>query len=115
MLCAHELQIGQMTLRSKHLTALDSKIANLPDVALIFGHATMQASLLEKAEHRQRYNLVLVGGLSNSGNRWVKSTIWSTGQGRTELRLRCRIISGGCTIRPSSFPRSTGSQGSSSR
>ena len=53
-----DLQIGQLTLRSKHLTALDSKIANLPDVSMIFGDSTMQASLIEKAEHRQRYNLV---------------------------------------------------------
>lgn len=53
-----DLQIGQMTLRSKHLTALDSTIANHRDVSLIFGDSTMQASLVEKAENRQRYNLV---------------------------------------------------------
>lgn len=53
-----DLQIGQMTLRSKHLTALDSSIANQPDVSLIFGNSTMQASLVEKAQNRQRYNLV---------------------------------------------------------
>jgi len=52
-----DLQIGQMTLRSKHLSALESKVANHCDVKLIFGDATMQASLLEKAEHRTRYKL----------------------------------------------------------
>lgn len=53
-----DFQIGQMTLRSKHLMALDSKIANQPDVGLIFGESTMQASLIERAEHCQRYTLV---------------------------------------------------------
>ena len=53
-----DLQLGQMTLRSKHLVALDTQIANQPDVSFIFGDSTMQASLIEKAEHRHRYNLV---------------------------------------------------------
>lgn len=29
-----------------------------PDVRLVFGDTTMQASLLERAEHRKRYRLV---------------------------------------------------------
>ena len=53
-----DLNIGQMTLRSMHLMALDSNIANQPDVSMIFGQSTMQASLTEKAENRQCYNLV---------------------------------------------------------
>lgn len=53
-----DLQIGQMTLRSKHLQALRSTVANHPDVKLIFGENTMQASLLERAEHRKKFRLV---------------------------------------------------------
>ena len=53
-----DLQIGQMTLRSKHLSALDTDVATHEDVRAIFGEATIQASLLERAEHRQRYRLV---------------------------------------------------------
>ena len=39
----------QMTLRSKHLAALDSTVAGDSDVKLIFGDSTMQASLLGTA------------------------------------------------------------------
>jgi hypothetical protein len=39
----------QMTLRSKHLAALDSTVAGDSDVKLIFGDSTMQASLLGMA------------------------------------------------------------------
>mgnify|MGYP007000254295 CR=1 len=53
-----DLQIGQMTLRSKHLSALDTDVATHEDVRAIFGEATIQASLLERAEHCQRYRLV---------------------------------------------------------
>jgi thiol-disulfide isomerase/thioredoxin len=56
-----DLQIGQMTLRSKHLQALESNIANHPDVKHLFGDSTMQASLLERAEHRSRLRLVGLG------------------------------------------------------
>ena len=56
-----DLMIGQMTLRSKHLQALESNVANHPDVKLIFGDSTMQASLLEMAEHRKRFRLVGLG------------------------------------------------------
>jgi hypothetical protein len=53
-----DAQLGQMTLRSKHLAALSSDIANNPDMLAIFGDATVQASLLERAENCQRYRLV---------------------------------------------------------
>jgi len=65
--CEIDVQIGQMTLRSKHLSALESAVANHPDVKLIFGDATMQASLLERAEHRSRYRLV---GLGHELDHW---------------------------------------------
>ena len=40
-----DLIIAQMTLRSKHLAALDGTIANMPDVKMVFGDATMQVAL----------------------------------------------------------------------
>lgn len=36
-----DVQVGQMTLRSKHLSALPSDVANREDVQEIFGDATM--------------------------------------------------------------------------
>lgn len=39
-----DLQIGQMTLRSKHLSALETKIATHPDVQSIFGDTRLQVS-----------------------------------------------------------------------
>ncbi|KAJ1404620.1 hypothetical protein B484DRAFT_219412, partial [Ochromonadaceae sp. CCMP2298] len=48
-----DVTLGQMTLRSKHLAALSTEIANNPDVRLVFGETSMQASLVEMAEHRQ--------------------------------------------------------------
>ena len=65
-----DVQIGQMTLRSKHLAALDGTIANMVDVKLVFGDATMQASIMEKAQHRQRYRLV---GLQHELEYWSSS------------------------------------------
>jgi hypothetical protein len=62
-----DVQIGQMTLRSKHLAALQTEIANHPDVQLIFGETTMQASLVESAEHRAVYRLV---GLNHELHYW---------------------------------------------
>lgn len=53
-----DIQIGQMTLRSKHLAALPGEVAGNEDVTLIFGDATIQASLVERAQHRQIYRLV---------------------------------------------------------
>jgi hypothetical protein len=62
-----DVQLGQMTLRSKHLAALPSDIANIPDMITIFGDATVQASLLERAEHCARYRLV---GLNHEIQYW---------------------------------------------
>ena len=50
-----DLQLGQMTLRSRHLSALPSDVANHPDVLRLFGEATIQASTLEEGEHRRCY------------------------------------------------------------
>lgn len=62
-----DLQVGQMTLRSKHLSALIPDIANHPDVNNLFGDATIQASMIESAEHRLRYRLV---GLHHEIDYW---------------------------------------------
>ena len=62
-----DVQLGQMTLRSKHLSALATDIANHPDVRMIFGDATMQASLVERAEHREVFRLV---GLNHELHYW---------------------------------------------
>jgi hypothetical protein len=62
-----DLQLGQMTLRSKHLAALPTDIANHPDMSAIFGDATIQASLIEQAENRQIYRLV---GLNHEVHFW---------------------------------------------
>lgn len=53
-----DVQLGQMTLRSKHLSALTSDVANHPDVNLIFGDATIQASLISTAENCEVYRLI---------------------------------------------------------
>ena len=45
-------------LRAKHLAALDTDVANMPQVREVFGESTMQASLLEQAEHRKRFKLI---------------------------------------------------------
>lgn len=62
-----DVQLGQMTLRSKHLAALPSDIANHPDVKMVFGDSTIQASLVERAENRQCYRLV---GLNHELQYW---------------------------------------------
>jgi hypothetical protein len=43
-------------------------VANHPDVKLVFGEATVQASLLERSEHRTRYRLV---GLNHELEHWT--------------------------------------------
>ncbi len=53
-----DFQITQLTLRNSHLRALDPGVAQDQDVALIFGHMSMQASTIEQAQHRQWYRLV---------------------------------------------------------
>jgi hypothetical protein len=40
------------------LAALDTDVANMPQVREVFGESTMQASLLEQAEHRKRFKLI---------------------------------------------------------
>ena len=62
-----DVQIGQMTLRSKHLAALPSDVANHPDVLSIFGDVTIQASLIQSAENCDRYRLV---GLNHELEYW---------------------------------------------
>jgi len=62
-----DLQIGQMTLRSKHLSALPEDISGHPDVRDLFGTSTMQASLLERGQHRATYRLV---GLHHDLEAW---------------------------------------------
>jgi hypothetical protein len=65
-----DIQMIQMTLRSKHLAALNTDIANHPDVKMIFGESTMQASVVEVAEHRQVFKLV---GLNHELHYWRTS------------------------------------------
>jgi len=62
-----DVQLGQMTLRSKHLAALATDIANHPDVVKIFGDSTIQASLSERTENRQRFRLI---GLNHEVDYW---------------------------------------------
>ena len=53
-----DLQLGQMTLRTKHLAALESEIANMQHVRELFGEHTIQASLLDRSHHRRRLKLI---------------------------------------------------------
>ncbi|KAH8048644.1 hypothetical protein JL721_11890 [Aureococcus anophagefferens] len=62
-----DAQIGQLTLRGKHLAALESAVAGYRDVRVVFGDAAIQASLSERAEHRNVYRLV---GLDHSIEWW---------------------------------------------
>jgi thiol-disulfide isomerase/thioredoxin len=62
-----DVQLGQMTLRSKHLSALIPDVANHPDVNLIFGDATIQASLIATAENCDKFRLV---GLNHEIEYW---------------------------------------------
>ena len=62
-----DVQMGQMTLRSKHLTTLPPDVSNHGDVKLIFGDTTIQASLVEEAQHRKVYKLV---GLNHEIEFW---------------------------------------------
>ncbi len=64
-----DLQLGQMTLRSKYLTALPPSITACKDVVNSFGNvATIQSSLVEKAFHRELYRLV---GLNHEIEYWL--------------------------------------------
>ena len=62
-----DLMIGQLTLRGKHLAALESNVAGYRDVRVVFGDAAIQASLSERAEHRHVYRLV---GLDHAIEWW---------------------------------------------
>lgn len=62
-----DAQLGQLTLKSKHLQALTGPVANHPDVKMIFGDATMQTSVLERTEQRAIYRLV---GLAHDLEHW---------------------------------------------
>ena len=53
-----DLQTAQLTLKSSHLQALDTAIASDPDVQMIFGKKSMQASVVESSEHRMWVHLV---------------------------------------------------------
>lgn len=63
-----DVQIGQMTLRAKHLQALPSDIANNSEVRAMFGDSTIQTSILEKSSTRIVYQLV---GLNHEIVHWV--------------------------------------------
>lgn len=62
-----DIGIGQLTLRSKHLAALDPIVATNRDVRSVLGDATLQASLTERSVHRQIFKLV---GLEHSIEWW---------------------------------------------
>jgi hypothetical protein len=53
-----DFQTAQLTLKSAHLQALETSIASDPDVQLIFGSKSMQASTIESTEHRTWVHLV---------------------------------------------------------
>lgn len=53
-----DVQIGQMTLRAKHLQALPSEVANQPEVRALFGDSTIQVSITERSTNRIVYQLV---------------------------------------------------------
>lgn len=53
-----DLQLAQLTLKSSHLQALETAIASDPDVQMIFGKKSMQASTVQSSEHRLWVHLV---------------------------------------------------------
>ena len=67
-----DLQLGQMTLRSRHLSALDAEILGRPDVQTVFGACgTIQASQLTQASDCVTYRLV---GLKHELSTWSAET-----------------------------------------
>ena len=62
-----DLQIVQLTMKSSHLKALDTKIASDPDVQSIFGKKSMQGSIIESTMHRTWVNLI---GRGHSIQHW---------------------------------------------
>jgi len=62
------LQFGQVTLRSSHLTALDSKISNHPDSKIVFSSTdSMQCASILRAQHLKKLRLV---GRGHTINAW---------------------------------------------
>lgn len=53
-----DVQIAQLTLKSSHLSALHTDIANDLDVQAVFGRKSMQAAVIESTEHREWVNLI---------------------------------------------------------
>jgi hypothetical protein len=53
-----DLQTVQLTLKSSHLKALDTKVARDVDVQTIFGKKSMQGSITESTVHRTCINLI---------------------------------------------------------
>jgi len=64
-----DIQLGQMTLKSGHLSALDSKVSH-PDITLLFGSATLQASVLQRATRCSKYRLA---GLQHDIEHWKET------------------------------------------
>ena len=73
-----------MTLRSKHLAALDSTVAGDSDVKLIFGDSTMQASLLGTARKQLAF---FPGAVSSGSQRFDRAT--KHGLGFTRGSIMC--------------------------
>ena len=65
-----DIQLGQMTLRSRHLSALTTRVADHSDVKLILGDSTIQASLISTAESCDVYRLI---GLNCTIEHWKVS------------------------------------------
>jgi xanthosine utilization system XapX-like protein len=84
-----DIQMIQMTLRSKHLAALNTDIANHPDVKMIFGESTMQASVVEVAEHRQVFKLV---GLNHELHYWRTPHAVCPPLGRYKFQTKCDYV-----------------------
>ena len=53
-----DVMVMQMTLRASHPQALPDGVAKMGDVLDVFGKVPMQASLVERCEHRETYSLV---------------------------------------------------------
>jgi len=62
-----DLQLGLMTLQSKHISALDTVLANHSDVKNIFGQTIIQASRYENSSNRKCFRLI---GLNHEIHYW---------------------------------------------
>ena len=73
-----DVQIGQMTLRSRHLSALSADIANQPDVLHVFGDSTIQVSnhsLRVRDRVRVRVSTIQVSNHSTSHSQRVSTEL----------------------------------------